>query len=104
MYAVIQVGSYQYKVSPGTKIETELLDVEKGKAFPVEKVLVFAQDNDVRIGQPVLKDVQVTAQVINHIKDDKKVSYKYRLRKDSAWKKGHRQNLTVLNIKSIEAK
>jgi len=104
MYAVIQVGSYQYKVSEGSKIETELLVGEKGKVVPVEKVLAYVKEGDVRIGQPELKDVKVTAQILSQFKDEHKISFKYRKRKDSAWKKGHRQNLTLLTIKSIEAK
>ncbi len=104
MYAVIQVGSYQYKVSEGSKIETERLDAEKGKTIPIDKVLAYVKENDVRIGQPSLPDVKVTAQVIAQFKDERKISYKYRKRKDSAWKKGHRQEMTLLTIKSIEAK
>lgn len=104
MYAIVQVGSYQYKVTEGSKIETERLDVDQGKKIPIEKVLLVSKDNDVRVGQPFLKDVKVTAEVLAHFRDEKKVSFKFRKRKDSAWKKGHRQNLTMLTITSIEAK
>lgn len=103
MYAIIQVGSYQYKVQEGTKIEIERLDAEKGKQIPIEQVLVFAKEDDLRVGQPFLKDVKVTAEVVEQTRDEKKIAFKYRLRKDSASKRGHRQNLTVLAIKSIKA-
>ena len=103
-YAVIQVGSYQYKVQEGSKIETERLDVEKGKKIPIEKVLMIAQDKDVRIGQPYLKDVKVMAEVLDQMLDKRKISFKYRKRKDSASKVGHRQQLTLLTIKSIDVK
>lgn len=104
MFAVIQVGSNQYKVSEGSKIETERLDAEKGKTVTFDRVLAYVKEDDIRIGQPELKDVKVTAQVYAQIKDVRKISFKYLKRKDSAWKKGHRQFLTVLTIKSIEAK
>ena len=104
MYAVIQVGSYQYQVSEGSRIETERLEQEKGKSINIDKVLLLAKDEDVRIGQPYLKDVKVTAEVLDQMLGEKKISYKYRIRKDSAWKKGHRQKLTLLEIKSIQAK
>ena len=104
MYAVIQVGSYQYQVSEGSRIETERLEQEKGKSINIDKVLLLAKDEDVRIGQPYLKDVKVTAEVLDQMLGEKKISYKYRIRKDSAWKKGHRKKLTLLEIKSIQAK
>ena len=103
MYAIIEVGGLQYKVSEGDVIEANRLPVEEGKDFIVEKVLFFANGDDIRIGQPVLKNVQVKAKVTKHVLDDRKISYKYRRRKESAWKIGHRQKLTGLNITKIIA-
>ena len=62
---------------------------------------MFAKGSDIRIGQPYLKDVKVTAKVVQHHSDDKVVAYKYRKRKNSASKVGHRQKLTALNITKI---
>jgi len=104
MYAIIQVGSYQYKVEEGTRFEAERLDLEQGKTYSPDKVLAYVNDSDVRIGQPYLKDIKVTAEVVAQIRDAKKISYVYRKRKDSATTKGHRQYLTVLSVKSIAAK
>ena len=103
MYAIIQVGSSQFKVSEGDVIDAHRLNEKEGKNITVDKVLLFAKGTDVRIGQPYLKDVKVTVKVIKHDLDDKIVAYSYRKRKNSARKIGHRQKLTALNITKITA-
>jgi len=101
VYAIIQVGSSQFKVSEGDTVDTHRLDEKEGKSIVVDKVLLFAKGADVRIGQPYLKDVKVTAKVVKHDLDDKIIVYTYRKRKNSARKIGHRQKLTTLNITKI---
>lgn len=103
MYAVIQVGSKQYKVSEGDVIDATRLKDEAGKNITLDKVLLFAKGTDVRIGQPYLKDVKVTAKVVEHNKGEKLIAFKYRKRKNSASKIGHRQKQTALNITKITA-
>ena len=101
MYVVVQVGSKQYKISEGDVINTELLDTKEGSSVTLDKILLLADGSAVKIGQPYLKSVKVTAKVIRHHLADKVISFKYRRRKDSLWKKGHRQQLTSLNITKI---
>lgn len=101
MYAIIQVGSSQIKVSEGDVIDADRFKEEEGKIVTLDKVLLFAKGSDIRIGQPYLKDVKVTAKVIKHGLGDKVVAYHYRKRKNSAKKTGHRQRLTSLNITKI---
>lgn len=103
MFAIIQLGSLQYKVSEGDTIDAQLLDEKEGKTVTCDKVLFFSNGSNVKIGQPYLKDVKVTAKVVNHHKAKKAISYKYLRRKNSSWKKGHRQQLTRLNITKIAA-
>lgn len=103
MYAIIQVGSSQFKVSEGDMVDAHRLNEKEGKSITVDKVLLFAKGADVRIGQPYLKDVKVTAKVVKHDLDDKLIVYTYRKRKNSARKIGHRQKLTTLNITKITA-
>ena len=104
MYAVIELGSHQYKVSEGESIEANKLKIDKGKNVTIDKILLFASGKDIRVGQPFLKDVKVTAKVIHQTLGDKVVAFKYRRRKGYTKKKGHRQKLTALNITKIEAK
>ena len=90
-------------VSEGDVIDAHRIKEETGKNVVLDKVLLFAKGSDIRIGQPYLKDVKVTAKVIEHHSGDKIVAYKYRKRKNSARKIGHRQKLTALNITKISA-
>ena len=101
MFAVIQLGSYQYKVSEGDVIETNRLEGNKEGKLQVEGVLLFADGSDIRVGQPFLKDVKVEAKIIDHTLDEKRIAFKYRRRKDYSFKKGHRQKLTALSITKI---
>ena len=103
MYAVIKLGASQFKVAEGDTIEVNKIKSEEGKNVTLENVLLFAKGSDVRIGQPHLKDVKVTAKVVKHLLDEKQVAFKYRRRKDSSTKIGHRQKLTMLNITKIAA-
>ncbi len=102
MYAVIEVGAKQYSVKKGDIIEVEKQDAEKDTDLILDKVLLISKEKKIEIGRPYLKDAQVTALVLDQVKGEKKVSFKYRRRKSSHWKKGHRQKLTRLQIKEIE--
>ena len=103
MYAVIEVGALQYKVAAGDKIDVTRLDDEQGKSITLDKVLLVDDGGSVKIGQPYLKDAKVTAKVLDHFRGEKVLAFKYRKRKNSTTTKGHRQNLTVLEITNIAA-
>jgi large subunit ribosomal protein L21 len=101
MYAIIEVGAKQYSVKKGDVIEVEKQEAKEGKDITFDKVLLVSKDKKIELGQPHVKGAKVEAQVIKHIKDEKKISFKYRRRKSSHWTKGHRQQLTRLKIKEI---
>ena len=103
MYAIIQVGSQQYKVSEGDMVSVQRLEGKKSSVI-LDKVLFYENGSTVKIGQPFLSDVKVTADVLSEKKDVKAVSFKYSRRKNTSWKKGHRQKLTILKISKIESK
>jgi large subunit ribosomal protein L21 len=102
MYAIVELGAKQYNVKKGDIIEVEKIEVEDGKEIVLDKVLMVVSDDKVEVGRPYLKEAKVTVEVLKQVKDDKKVSFKYRRRKSSHWKKGHRQKLTSLKIKDIK--
>ncbi len=104
MYAVIQVGSFQFKVAQGDVIDAPKLDSEVGQSFDIPEVLLYANGDDVRVGNPLLKNVKVTAKIVRHLLDDKDISFKFKKRKDARKTIGHRQQLTALSITTIEAK
>jgi len=101
MYAVIETGGKQYKVSEGDFIFVEKLDVEAGETVTVDKVLVVADGEDVKVGAPYVDGASVTADVVKNGKDKKIIVYKYKPKKGYHKKQGHRQPYTKLEIKKI---
>lgn len=103
MYAIIEVGSKQYQVKKGDIIEVEKLATPEGKEVTVNKVLLLSRDKKIEVGQPYLKGIQVKLAVLKQFKTGRVISFKYRRRKSSRWKKGHRQQMTRLEVKGIES-
>ena len=101
MFAVVQVGNKQFKVSEGDIIQAHRLDYEKGQSIVLDKVLLYSDGKNVKLGQPYLKDVEVKGDVLDHLRAPKVIAYKYRKRKDSARTHGHRQDLTSVKIAKI---
>jgi len=102
MYAIIEVGAKQYSVKKDDIIEVEKQDAQKGSEIILNKVLLVSHNNKVEVGQPYLKEAKVKAEVLQQFKAKKVISFKYRRRKSSDWKKGHRQQLTRLKIQEIQ--
>jgi len=84
-------------------VEAGRIKEKDGKDIVLDKVLLYAKGADIRIGQPYLKDVKVTAKIIDHYLGDKVQAFQYRIRKNSARKVGYRSKLTSLNITKISA-
>lgn len=101
MYAIIETGGKQYKVSEGDVIRVEKLDVEAGQEYSFDKVLVLAKDDAVNVGAPYVNGAKVAASVIGDGKEKKVVIYKYKSKKGFHKKKGHRQPFTKLKINTI---
>jgi len=103
MYAVIETGSKQYRVSAGDTLEVERLAVEAGQPVNFDRVLLVNNDGKLAVGSPTVASAAVVADVVEHIRDDKKLSYKMKRRKGYRKTIGHRQELTVVKIKEIKA-
>lgn len=104
MYAIIQTGGKQYKVSEGDIIEVEKLDVNAGNVVEFSDVMFLSDGQAVRLGQPIIEGARVTAEVLEQYKGEKQIIFKKRRRHNYRRKKGHRQLLTSLKVKSIEGK
>lgn len=102
MFAIVEVGAKQYAVKIDDIIDVEKQSVQEGKEITLDKVLLVSKNHKIEVGQPYLKEARVKATVVKHLKAKKLISFKYRRRKSSHWKKGHRQQLTRLKIKEIE--
>jgi large subunit ribosomal protein L21 len=101
MYAVIETGGKQYRVEVGTELEVDLLEAEPGQEITIDRVLLVADGDDSAIGQPVVADAAVSAKVVRQTRGDKVISFKYRPKARRRVKKGHRQDLTVLQITDV---
>lgn len=101
MYAIIETGGKQYKVQEGDFIFVEKLDVEAGAAVTLDKVLVVADGDDVKVGAPLVDGATVEASVVKNGKEKKIIVYKYKAKKGYHKKQGHRQPYTKLEIKKI---
>lgn len=100
MYAVIESGSKQYRVSEGDFIDVETLPVEEGKKVELERVLMVADgDDSVTVGTPTIDGAKVMATVEHHGRGEKVIVYKHK--KNYHKKQGHRQNYTRLHIDQI---
>ena len=103
MYAVLETGSKQYRVAAGDTLEIERLAVEAGKPFTFDRVLLINNDGKVTVGSPTVGGASIVADVVGHIRGEKKVSFKMRRREGYHKTIGHRQELTVVKIKEIKA-
>lgn len=101
MYAVIETGGQQHRVTPGETIKVQRLDSEGGSIISLDKVLVVSKDDGVQIGRPYIADAAVKAEVIGDKKDPKVIVYKQKPRKGYRKLNGHRQNYTLLKITDI---
>ncbi len=101
MYAVIETGGKQYKVTVGQTVDVERLDAEVGDLIDLDRVIMVADGEDVRIGRPALDDASVSATVLQHGRGRKVIVFKYRAKERYRRKAGHRQNYTRLRIDEI---
>ena len=103
MYAVIETGGKQHKVEKGMVLSVDLLKDDVGKKITFDNVLLYVDGDNVEVGQPYLDNVKVTAEVKDIVKGDKISILRFRRRKHSMRKIGHRQKFTKIQIKEIKA-
>jgi large subunit ribosomal protein L21 len=103
MYAVVNTGGKQYKVQKGETLRIEKIPGEVGSSVTFDKVLMVADGENIRVGQPVLENVAIQAQIVEQDKAKKILIFKYKRRKRYRRKNGHRQPFTAIRIDGIEA-
>ena len=99
--AVIRTGGKQYLVKVGQKLKVEKLEIEPGKPVVFDQVLLLDDGKNVEIGTPIIAKAKVTANVLKTAKGDKVMIFKYKPKKRSKKKQGHRQFYTEVEITSI---
>lgn len=103
MFAIVETGGKQYKVTPGDVIRVEKLDAEVGSEVTLDRVLLIANDEDIKVGTPVVDGAKAVAKVVSHGKGKKIRIFKYKPKKNYRKRQGHRQPYTELSIEKIEA-
>jgi large subunit ribosomal protein L21 len=101
MYAVINSGGKQYKVSPGDVVRVERLEAKKGDTVELKDVYMIADGDKVSVGKPLLTSAKVTAEVVEEGRGEKLLIFKHRRRKGFRRTTGHRQNYTAIKVKEI---
>lgn len=101
MYAVIQTGGKQYKVSEGDVIFVEKLGVEEGDTYTFDQVLALSGADGFKAGAPTVEGATVTANVVKNGKGKKIHVLKYKPKKNEKKHMGHRQPYTKLQILAI---
>ena len=97
MFAIIETGGKQYKVSPDDIIKVEKLAGAAGDTITFDRVLMV----DGKVGKPMLAGASVTGTVLEQGRGEKLIVFKKRRRQNSRRKNGHRQDLTVVRITGI---
>jgi len=103
MYAVIAAGGKQHRVEEGEVLRIEKIEVATGENVDFEQVLMVSDGKAVKIGAPVVSGAKVSAEVVSHGRADKVKIIKFRRRKHSMKRQGHRQWYTEIKITGISA-
>jgi large subunit ribosomal protein L21 len=101
MYAIIKHGSRQYRVEKGQEIDIDYREAAAGDAVTFDHVLAASMGDDLRFGAPFLSGASVAAEVVGTVQGPKLVVQKFRRRKNSRRKTGHRQIYTKVRITDI---
>jgi len=101
MYAIVETGGKQYRLSPGDEIKVEKLEGEVGQEVVLDRVLFVRTDDDVKIGKPYVKGAAVVGEISTQGRARKILVFKKKRRKGYTNLRGHRQPFTALKITEI---
>lgn len=101
MYAIVRSGNHQFKVEKGDVVRVPFFDGKAGEKVTLQEVLLIGDQDQVRIGQPLLKGAAVECTITRQGKDKRVLAFTFRRRKDSQRIRGHRQLFTELEVAGI---
>lgn len=102
MYAIIADGAHQYKVEPGQVLDIDLREVNEGDTITFDRVLALSTDKGFNLGQPTIAGAKISGKVVNEfVKGEKLVVGKFRRRKNSKRRTGHRQKYVRVEIQDF---
>jgi len=103
MYAIVDIAGKQMKVEKDQKIFVNRLHADAGKSVSFDNVLLVDNNGKIAVGAPTVAGASVTAKVLEHLKADKVIVFKKKRRKGYQKSNGHRQQITQIQIESIQA-
>ncbi len=103
MYAIVEIAGKQFRVEKDMVVKVPYLNTQEGKTVDFERVLMFQDDQGVKIGRPSLEGVKVVAEIIENGRDKKILVFKKKRRKGYRVLRGHRQHFTKIRIQDIVA-
>ncbi len=103
MYAIIRDGGRQFKVESGQELEIDFRDASKGDEITFDDVLAVSSEEGIQIGTPKVESASVKAEVLGVTQGPKLIIQKFRRRKNSRSKTGHRQMYIKVKINEIQA-
>ena len=101
MFAVVQAGSRQFRVTPGQLLTVDRMAGDVNDEVRLDQVVMLSGDNGVTIGTPGVSGAAVRATIVEHTKGDKLRVFKFKSKKRYRKTMGHRSHLTVLKIEEI---
>jgi large subunit ribosomal protein L21 len=101
MYAIVETGGKQFRVSEGDVIRTDLIETEVGSSVTFDRIVLAADGDDVTIGTPVVSGASVVGTVLRQAKDKKILVFKYKSKKRIRKLNGHRQRFAEVRIDKI---
>lgn len=101
MYAIIVDGGRQYRVEPGMEVDVDYREIAQGESIRFGRVLAVGGDDGLKLGSPTLDGAEVTASVLGPKREKKIYVQKFRKRKNSRTRTGHRQWMTRVRIDEI---
>ena len=102
MFAIIKSGGKQYKVKEGTVVKLEKIEKGLGETVEFEEVLMLQNGDDFKVGAPVVEGAKVVAEVVEQGRHKKINIIKFRRRKHSMKRQGHRQYFTAVKVTAIQ--
>ncbi|MDP9106185.1 MAG: 50S ribosomal protein L21 [Candidatus Eremiobacteraeota bacterium] len=101
MYAIVETGGKQFRVSEGDVIRTDLIETEVGSSVTFDRIVLAADGDDVSIGSPLVSGATVTGTVLRQAKDKKILVFRYKSKKRVRKLNGHRQQFAEVRIDKI---
>ena len=102
MFAIVNIAGKQYRVAEGDQIKVASLGTETGKKIKFDQVLLMNDGKNIRIGEPIVKDVSISGTVLDNGRERKVIVFKKKRRKGYKRKNGHRQSFSLIQIDEIK--